>query len=138
MNTLEQALNLAEPGGFIRAFVDEGPSMARLLYEALSQGIAPGYVRQLLAAFPVSEPEQTPPPNSRNSEFEWIETLSKREIDVLQLLAKGLPRQEIASTLVLSLNTVKTHIRNIYSKLGVHNQMQAVAKARGLGILDSD
>jgi len=135
---LEQALSLAEAEGFVRTFVNEGPSMARLLYEALAQGIAPDYVRQLLAAFPVSEPEQTPPPKSRNSEFEWIEPLSERETDVLQLLAKGLPRKEIASTLFLSPHTVKSHIRNIYSKLDVHNQMQAVAKARGLGILDSD
>ncbi|MBV7331847.1 AAA family ATPase [Chloroflexi bacterium TSY] len=58
MSTLEQALTLAEPGGFIRIFVDEGPSMARLLYEALSRGIAPDYVHRLLGAFPIAEPEQ--------------------------------------------------------------------------------
>jgi LuxR family maltose regulon positive regulatory protein len=135
MNTLEQALALAEPGGFIRAFVDEGPSMARLLYEALSQGIAPDYVRQLLAAFPVSKPEQTPPPKSRNSEFEWIEPLSERELEVLQLIAEGLTNPEIATRLFLSVNTVKAHTRNIYGKLDSHNRMQAVANARAFGIL---
>jgi LuxR family maltose regulon positive regulatory protein len=72
------------------------------------------------------------------SDSEWIEPLSERELEVLQLIAEGLSRQEIASQLILSLNTVKTHARNVYSKLGVNNQMQAVGKARGLGLLDQD
>ena len=69
---------------------------------------------------------------------EWIKPLTDRELEVLQLIADGLSRQEIATKLVLSLNTVKTHARNIYSKLGVNNQMQAVGKAQGLGLLDKD
>ncbi len=135
---LEQALMLAESGGFVHIFVNEGPSMARLLYEAVNLKIVPDYASRLLSLFPIPEPEPATPSKSTTATVELIEQLSKREIDVLQLLAKGVPRQEIASTLVLSVNTIKTHIRNIYSKLGVHNQMQAVAKARGLGILDSD
>jgi LuxR family maltose regulon positive regulatory protein len=59
-------------------------------------------------------------------------------LEVLQLIAEGLSRQEIASELFLALNTVKTHARNIYSKLGVNNQMQAVGKARGLGLLEKE
>ena len=137
VTTLGQALTLAEPCGFIRTFVDEGPSMARLLYEALSQDITPNYVRQLLAAFPVSEPEQTTPPQPDNSEFAWIEPLSEREVEVLQLIAEGLTNKEISSQLYLSLNTVKTHTRNIYSKLGVNSRVLAVARARDLEILSS-
>jgi LuxR family maltose regulon positive regulatory protein len=72
------------------------------------------------------------------SDSEWIEPLSEREIEVLQLIAEGLSRQEVAEKLFLSLNTVKTHARNIYSKLGVNNQMQAVGKARGLGLLEKE
>ena len=68
----------------------------------------------------------------------WIEPLSDRELEILQLIAEGFSRQEIASQLVLSLNTVKTHARNIFSKMGVNNQMQAVGKARGLGLLEND
>ena len=135
---LEQALALAEPCGFIRIFVDEGSSMARLLYEAASLNIARNYTTRLLAAFPIPTTEQTSPSKAKSSTGELIEHLSEREIDVLQLLAKGVPRPEIAIMLFLSPHTVKSHIRNTYGKLGVHNQMQAVAKARGLGILDSD
>ena len=138
MIPLKQALAQAEPGGFLRIFVDEGPAMARLLYEALSREIAPEYVQKLLAAFPNVEPEKELMSKPIVSDSEWIEPLSEREIEVLQLIAEGLSRQEVAEKLFLSLNTVKTHARNIYSKLGVNNQMQAVGKARGLGLLEND
>jgi len=133
--SLEHALALAEPEGYVRIFVDEGPPMACLLYKALSRGIAPGYVRQLLASFSVSEPEQAHASSPKTSESEWVEPLTKRELEVLQLIAKGLTNQEIASKLYLSLNTVKVHTRNIYGKLGVHHRAGAVARARTLGIL---
>jgi len=136
LSLLEQAFNLSEPEGFIRIFVDEGPKLARLLYEALSKEIAPEYVQRLLAAFPANEPEQMHRNQMQSHESEWIEPLSDRELEVLHLVAEGFTRQEIAAKLVLSLNTVKTHARNIYSKLGVTNQMQAVGKARALGILE--
>jgi LuxR family maltose regulon positive regulatory protein len=135
MNTLERALALAEPGGFIRIFVDEGAPMAHLLYEALDHGIAPNYVRRLLAAFPSAEAEQTDQKKSQARALELVEPLSEREIEVLQLIAEGLTNQEIAARLYLSLNTVKVHSRNIYGKLGVNNRTQAVARAGGLGIL---
>jgi LuxR family maltose regulon positive regulatory protein len=135
---LDKALSLAQPRGFFRIFVDEGPPMARLLYEALSRQISPEYVQKLLAAFPSVEPEKELSSNPVDSDSEWIEPLSERELEVLQLIAYGLSRQEIANELVLSLNTIKTHARNIFSKLGVNNQMQAVGKARGLGLLDKE
>jgi LuxR family maltose regulon positive regulatory protein len=137
MTNLEKALTLAEPGGFIRTFVDEGPAMARLLYEALSRGIAAEYVRRLLAAFPIDEPEQTDVSSTQAPESNLIEPLSERELEVLQLIAEGLTNLEIASRLFLSLNTVKAHTRNIYGKLGVNNRTQAVVRARALGILPS-
>ncbi|MCJ7700145.1 MAG: LuxR C-terminal-related transcriptional regulator, partial [Anaerolineales bacterium] len=132
---LGDALALAEPGGFIRIFVDEGPSMARLLYEALSRGIAPDYVRRLLAAFSDVEPEHTDPSISQVPESQLVEPLSEREIEVLQLIAEGLTNQEIATRLYLSLHTVKVHAHNIYAKLGVSNRTQAAAKGKALGIL---
>ncbi len=137
LDPLERALTLAEPEGYVRLFVDEGPPMARLLYEALSRRIAPDYVRRLLAAVPVAEPEQAHKLAPKTHGTEWVEPPSERELEVLQLIAEGLTNQEIASKLFLSLNTVKVHTRNIYSKLGAHHRAEAVARARALGILPS-
>jgi LuxR family maltose regulon positive regulatory protein len=132
---LEQALTLAAPRGFIRIFVDEGPPIAGLLYKALERGISPDYVRRLLAAFPVVEPEKTASFSTQVPKSELIEPLSVREIEVLQLIAEGLTNREIAVRLFLSVNTVKAHSRNIYGKLGAHNRTEAAARAQALGIL---
>ncbi|MCA9955672.1 MAG: tetratricopeptide repeat protein, partial [Anaerolineales bacterium] len=137
LESLQRALALAEPEGYFQCFVDEGPSLARLLYAALAQDIVPDYVRRLLAAFPSSEPEQTVQPQSENPELDWIEPLSERELEVLQLVADGLTNQQIAAQLFLALNTIKAHTRNIYSKLGVNSRIRAVARARDLGVLTS-
>ena len=137
MTNLKKALNLGEPRGFCRIFVDEGPSMANLLYNALDRGIAPNYVNQLLQAFPIDETEQIEPSVSQVPVSGYIEPLSERAIEVLQLTAEGLTNPEIAARLILSLYTVKTHTRNIYGKLGVNNRTQAVTKARTFGILST-
>ena len=137
LQSLERALSLAEPLGFAGAFVDEGPPMARLLYEAAARGIAPEYARCLLSAFQVQAPGQYDRPKIQVQEQDLIEPLSEREMEVLQLIAKGLTNREIASRLFLSLNTVKAHSRNIYGKLDVHSRTQAVVRARTLGILSS-
>jgi len=126
MTALEHALTLAEPGGYVRIFLDESDPMAQLLYRTVERGIAPEYAGRLLAAFPVSEAK---PPVG------MVEPLSERELDVLRLIAEGLSNQEIARRLHLSLSTVKWHTGNIYGKLGVKNRTQAVAKGRALGIL---
>jgi LuxR family maltose regulon positive regulatory protein len=135
MTSLEKALHLAKPEGYIRTFVDEGLPMARLLYKALSCGIAPDYSCRLLAAFPSAEQEQTNTSWAPALETELIEPLSERETEILQCIARGLTNQEIASRLYLSLNTVKVHTRNIYGKLSVNSRTQAVARARAVGIL---
>jgi ATP/maltotriose-dependent transcriptional regulator MalT len=131
--SLERALTLAGPEAYFRLFVDECLPMARLLYEALARGIAPDYVRRLLASYSAAEsqPQQS---KRQNTNFEFIEPLSEREREVLQFMVEGLTNQEIGSRLFLSRNTVKVHTRNIYGKLGVHNRTQAVIKARTLGL----
>jgi LuxR family maltose regulon positive regulatory protein len=132
LTALTKALTLAEPEGYVRLFVDEGTPMARLLYQAAQQGIAPEYVGQLLTAFePHDEAKSPPVPDSQA----LIEPLSEREIQVLQLVAEGLTNREIAQKLSISLGTVKVHNSNIYGKLGVGNRTQAVARARMLGLL---
>ena len=133
---LEHAIELAEAGGYVRIFVDEGPRLARLLYQAANRKVAHAYIQRLLAAFPIPKDNKKVGRKSGQASPEFIEQLSERELEVLQLLADGLSRQEIATRLIISLNTVKTHTRNIYSKLGVHNQLQAVGKAQGLGLLE--
>jgi LuxR family maltose regulon positive regulatory protein len=125
MTRLEGALTLAEPEGYIRIFVDEGPPMARLLYEAAARGIAPDYARRLLVAFEDATKDKGRrtrkeiPSSVVGPSSTLVEPLSERELEVLQLVAEGLTNQEIASRLFLSLNTVKAHTRNIYGKLGV-------------------
>ena len=135
LEPLQRSLTLAEPEGYVRIFVDEGIPMARLLYEALSHGVEPEYIRRLLAAFPVAEPEQTTSSPSRVSDSELVEPLSERELEVLQLIAEGLTNQEVATRLYLSLHTVKVHARNIYGKLGAKSRTHAIAKGKALGIL---
>jgi LuxR family maltose regulon positive regulatory protein len=135
VHALGDALALAKPGGFVRLFVDEGVPMARLLYKAVARGAEPAYIRRLLAAFPVVESKQTISSPVSGPESEWVEPLSAREREVLQLIAEGLSNQEVAARLFLSLHTVKVHARNIYAKLAVTNRTQAVARARALGFV---
>jgi len=135
LDALQRALALGEPAGYARSFLDEGQAMADLLREAASQGIALEYVNKLLAAFEVAEhgslEQPGPPPQSRPS----METLSERELEVLRLLNTSLSSTEMADELVVSVNTVRTHIRSIYSKLGVHSRYEAVARARELKLI---
>jgi LuxR family maltose regulon positive regulatory protein len=133
--SLERALTLAEPEGYVRIFVEEGPPMAQLLNEALNCGITTDYVRQLLGAFPDAELEQVDSVKRQAPGSELVDHLSEREIDVLQLIAAGHKYQEIAERLVISLNTVRHHTKNIYSKLEVNNRTQAIKKANDLNLL---
>ena len=129
---LEQALLLAEPAGFVQIFVDEGPEMAALLYEALKRGVGPQFPQRLLAAYPAPKQEMDAPKPEKES---WIEQLSEREIEILMLIAEGSSNKEIAEKAHLSLNTVKAHTRNIYRKLDVNSRTQAIVKGKALGIL---
>lgn len=131
LTALAATLELAEPEGYVRIFVDEGQPMAELLYQAATRGIFPEYCGRLLASFPESKAVKN---DTQAKAGELIEPLSEREVEVLQLISEGLSNSETAQRLYLSLNTVKGHTRNIYAKLNVNSRTQAVAKARALGI----
>jgi LuxR family maltose regulon positive regulatory protein len=128
LNSLARAATLAEPEGYVRIFIDEGPPMAALLKLAGKQPNAPGYVRQLLAAIG-SRPGRAPVDQA------LIEPLSERELEVLRLLESDLDGPGMARELVVSLATVRTHTRNIYAKLGVNTRRAAVRRAAELGLL---
>ena len=137
LTALQQALTLAEPEGFVRLFVDEGNVMRELLKEVIDQ---PGtvnthYVHRLLAA---SSDSPTPVRDSQASAVKpgaLIESLSEREFELLRLIAVGKTNRAIADELMVSVNTVKTHARNIYGKLGVRNRTEATSRARDLGLI---
>jgi len=126
--SLQRALMLSEPEGYVRVFVDEGPPMASLLRAVAKQGIAPNYVRRLLAALNKTD-DSTPVTQG------LIDPLSERELVVLRLLGTDLNGPEIARELIVSVNTVRTHTKNIYAKLGVTNRRAAVRRAQELRLL---
>jgi LuxR family maltose regulon positive regulatory protein len=129
LSALEHALCLAGPEGYVRTFIEEGESMARLLRRALTEGTELEYASRLLAAFDESPQAASPAAQA------LVEPLTERELEVLRLIAGGLSNREIARELVVAVSTVKTHINHIYGKLDVKNRTQAVARARTLGLL---
>lgn len=132
---LDKAVRLAQPAGFIRALVDLGPGVAQLLnrLELDEEGLR--YVGRILAAF---KDESSAGPTSLSAatdQSSLLASLSKRELEILALLAQRLSNKEIAGQLHISSETVKRHANTIYEKLDVHSRREAVAKATGLGIL---
>jgi LuxR family maltose regulon positive regulatory protein len=125
---LEQALTAAEPEGYARLFVDEGLVMKALLGEASRRGIFTDYISELLAAF---EPPSHYPVRTQG----LVEALSDRELEVLRLLASELSGPDIARELMVSLNTMRTHTKSIYMKLGVNNRRAAVRRGQELSLL---
>jgi LuxR family maltose regulon positive regulatory protein len=124
---LRRALTLAEPEGYVRIFLDEGPPMSSLLRAVAKEGAARDHVRRLLAA--------AAPEDSASVSSGLIEPLSDRELDVLRLLSTDLGGPDIARELVVSLHTVRTHTNHIYAKLGVNNRRAAVRRAEELDLL---
>ncbi len=140
---LERALTLAEPEGYVRLFVNEGMPMSQLLPAAAKQGIQPSYVNRLLATLTPSEPakskSQAPSPQPLAAQpmvdQSLVDPLSPRELEILTLIAAGLKNKEIAEQLIISLNTVLYHTKNIYSKLGVNKRTLAIAKAKEFNLI---
>lgn len=134
---LQQALTLAEPEGYVRIFLDEGPPMAQLLHEAAGCKIMPDYTAKLLAAFKAEQQRRVvePPLPTAPAAQPLIEPLSQRELEVLRLFKTELSGPEIAQELVIGLSTLRTHTKRIYSKLNVSSRRAAVNRAEALGLI---
>ncbi len=139
VSTLTGALALAEPEGYVRTFVDEGSAMGDLLSEVLdaqrrgrrdtgAPSVPARYLAKLLAAFARGRARP-------DAEIRLPESVSERELEVLALIAAGASNAEIAGNLFVSTSTVKTHVNNLYRKLGARGRIQAVARAREMGLL---
>lgn len=153
MEALAEALGLAEPEGYVRIFIDEGEPIARLL-RICRQGSRPSprsgamyslsYVDQLLTAFVPSFPVVSSAPiasrvegtsKERISAGALVEPLTKRETEVVRLMAEGCTNEQIAAKLFIAVGTVKAHIHNVSGKLGARNRAHTVARAKEVGIL---
>jgi LuxR family maltose regulon positive regulatory protein len=128
VTSLRRAVTLAEPEGQVRVFADEGPSLVALLRAVEKDGTARTYVRRLLAGMSTTA-------DAAPAQRGLVDPLSDRELGVLRLLATELSGPDIARELIVSLNTVRTHTKNIYAKLGVNSRRAAVRRAEELGLL---
>jgi LuxR family maltose regulon positive regulatory protein len=143
LTELAEALTLARPVGYIRVFADEGAPMAALLQSlirarqgghapAVSSRAARDHLNRVARAFrsPIGQPDRPAPAASG-----LLESLTRRELEVLGLVAAGRPNREIADELVITLETVKKHLSHIFDKLGAANRSEAVARARELRLI---
>jgi LuxR family maltose regulon positive regulatory protein len=167
LKSLERALVLAEPEGYVRIFVEEGAPIAELLEKIKAGEVGrtrsvKAYILKLLSFFPESiKPESIKAENGKTKTGEThpkiqpsfltpvrsagasvlqplVEPLTERELEVLHLIAAGLNNRTMGEELVITVGTVKRHITNIYGKLGVNNRVQAVAKASELDLLPQE
>ena len=129
---LKKSLGLAEPEGYMRVFLDEGPQIRDLLMTInleSKENALNEYIQRLLVAFDTQTTSNT------SAQQTLPALLSERELEVLNLIASGASNKKIASELVIAIGTVKRHTVNIFNKLGVENRTQAVAKARELKLI---
>jgi LuxR family maltose regulon positive regulatory protein len=132
LEALQHSIGLAEPGGFIRLFVDLGEPLERLLTTLSRKQPVSSYAAQILAAFPQTF---SPVAARRQANEALLSPLTPRELDVLALLEKRYTNREIADTLVISVETVHSHIKRIGDKLGAHGRQAIVQAAKDQGLL---
>jgi LuxR family maltose regulon positive regulatory protein len=138
LTLLENSIALAEPGGFLRLFIDLGPQLKPLLAALARRGVSPTYLAAISAAYGEVDSQSVvaaPTEQARSAASGPIEPLTYRERDVLLLLEKRYSNKEIAATLTISMGTVHTHVRNISDKLGVHGRRAIVQAAKDQGLL---
>ncbi len=139
---LGQAVDLAQPEGFVRLFVDEGDVLIPLFKQMVGRGVAVAYIRTLLPLFDeLPQAQPVSPPGQNAGEFDpdsfnlLLNPLTDRELATLRYLASNLTIPEIAEQMVVAPSTVRTYVKRIYGKLDVHNRIEAVNRARALGLI---
>ena len=135
VSSLDRALSLAEPGGYVRTFVDEGSPMIQLLDKAATQIRHEDYATSLVKALRKEKSLALLSREGPQESIQLADPLSDRELQVLRLLATHLTRREISQELFVSVNTVRSHVKNIYSKLQVHRRAEAIERAKELGLI---
>jgi LuxR family maltose regulon positive regulatory protein len=136
-SVLDRALAAAEPEGYVRIF-DQGPALNQLLAEAAQHDIHRDFIERILAVIQTTA-TSLPRIGDRVTHvynLESGEQLSERELEIVRLMAGGATNQEIAEQLVITVGTVKSHVNHILRKLDSHNRTEAVARVRGLGLLE--
>ncbi len=131
--SLDRAVSLARPGGFVFPFVEPGKRVEKLLKQLRQNNEHKKFIDHLLAAFKMDTRIELPTSSTVNDSTRW--DLTNRELDILELLAQRMQNKEIANKLFISTHTVKDHLKHIYQKLGVSNRRQAVAKAVKNGVI---
>jgi LuxR family maltose regulon positive regulatory protein len=126
--SLSTAISIAEPGNLLRPFAEEGAMLKPVILEARRRKVSPAFLRTIMTACRIEDPE-------RQSQGEIPGGLTSREEEIIRLLADGATNAEIADRLVVSPNTIKTHLQHVYTKLGSKNRTQAVARARELKLV---
>jgi LuxR family transcriptional regulator, maltose regulon positive regulatory protein len=134
LDAIGTALELAEPEGYLRVFVDEARPMRDLLRHAAARGVAGAYTRRVLAGF--EEAVVSAAPGASNGGVSRVvQLLTPRELEILRLIAAGMRNQEIAKQLFISPATVKRHIANLYHKLDARHRTEALNRATALNLL---
>ena len=140
MRSIQQAVELSRPGGFLRVFVDLGKPMQEMLRRLTVPDHLGATIQRILAAFPgvaVGESPSGPVRGPMLNNQTLPEPLTNRELEILALLRTPKSMKDIAFSLTISPATVRRHTMNIYGKLGVNNRWKAVARAEELNILPS-
>ena len=140
LKSLRHALDMAESGGWVRPFIEAGPTMAQLLKDLHQRGEKRKYISRLLRKFPTVTGEFKTPVQVIGTESKALaafngDGMTNRELDILELLAQRMQNKEIANKLIISTHTVKDHLKHIYQKLDTGNRRQAVIKAIKLGVI---
>ena len=137
MHVFEQCLHMGRPEGYVLPFLHAGYSLRPLLRQAIMQAVETAYAQKLLKA--LEDQEHSLSPDSRRqtapSTLDMAEPLTERERQILRLLAAGLNSTQIAEELVISVNTARSYIKNLHSKLDAHSREEAIEKGIQLGLL---